>query len=245
MTNFKTYALPIAIVIAGALIAGTIYGTQGNAGLSTSKVKSVGDILNETMQPEVQVDAITDADHILGPKNAKIKLIVYTDPECPYCKMYHNTLNDLVKAHKNAGDVAVVYRLFPLDRLHPKAPKESEAFECAREVGGTDAFWKYADALFAATPSNNQLDLAKLYEFANQINLDPKLFKTCLDSGKYASKVAASADSGYRAGGVGTPYTIILINGEFIPLVDNNGDGIGAIPLAPLEKVLTGLAKNS
>jgi protein-disulfide isomerase len=157
--------------------------------------------------------------------------------------MYHETLNSLVKAHSSKGDVAVVYRLFPLDQLHPTARKDAEAFECANEVGGADSFWKYADALFTYTPTNNQSDSAKLYNLASQINLDSQKFKACLDSGKFASKISESVASANSAGAVGTPYTVINVGDEFLPLVDNNGNGIGAIPLEPLERILTGLSK--
>ena len=240
MNTIKTYALPLAIVVAGALIAGTIYFTQSKP---ATQGKTLGDITNDAMKPKVDIAPVTSADHILGPKNAKIKLIVYTDPECPFCKMYHDTLTALIRAHASKGDVAVVYRLFPLDQLHPKARKEAEAFECAADIGGADSFWKYGDALFAITPSNNQLDPAKLYTLADQINLDSQKFKTCLDSGKFASKVSESVASGNSAGAVGTPYTVINIGNEFLPLVDKSGSGVGAIPLAPLERVLTELSK--
>lgn len=244
MKTFNQYMLPLAIVIAGVIIAGTIYSSKGSSAKSPDK-RSVADIISggDSLKPKVDVQPITDADHTIGPKNAKVKLIIYTDPECPFCKMYHETITTLIQNHKAAGDLQVVYRMYPLESLHPKAPKESEAFECATEVGGADAFWKYADALFAITPSNNKLDPAKLYDLADKINLDKAKFKTCLDSGKYASQISNDVIAGEKAGGHGTPYSVVQVNGEFTPLVDNNGNGFGALPIRAIEQIVSEMGK--
>ena len=58
--------------------------------------------------------------------------------------------------------VAWGFRHFPLKQLHPKAVKEAEATECANELGGNDAFWKFIDKINEVTPANNKLDQAQL-----------------------------------------------------------------------------------
>ena len=234
MKKIQQYLLPIAIIVAGILIAGTIYATQHKTPV---KERSVAEIAQDALQPKIEVAPVSDADHIEGPLNAKVKLIVYTDPECPYCRIFHGTLQSLYTEHKAAGDLAIVYRMLPLER-HPKAPKESEAFECAHEIGGNDSFWKYADTLFANTPSNNNLDHDKLYDFANTINIDAAKFKTCLDSGKYAQKITDSVKAGIRAGGFGTPYSVVQVKDQFIPIVNSNGEGYGALPLNAMGQIV-------
>jgi len=242
MKKFQQYILPLAIVIAGVLISGTIYMSQNKSGAS-EKGKSVADIAQDALRPKIDVSAVTSADHIMGSINAKVKLIIYTDPECPFCKVFHNTTKALYEQHKSAGDLAIVYRLFPLESLHPKAPKESEAFECAAEIGGNDSFWKYADQVFDNTPSNNKLEPAKLYEFASAINLDASKFKTCLDGGKYAAKISEGIVAGSKAGGQGTPYSVVSVKGQFVPLVDANGNGYGALPLSAISQIISELSK--
>ncbi len=243
MKNIQPYILPLAIVIAGVLISGTIYMSQNQSGGASEKGKSVADIAQEALKPKINVAEVTKADHIKGSINAKVKLIVYTDPECPFCKNFHTTTNTLYEQRKAAGDLAIVYRMFPLESLHSKAPKESEAFECAAEIGGNDSFWKYADELFKNTPANNKLDPAKLYEFASAINLDSEKFKTCLDSGKYKSKIAEGVVAGSKAGAQGTPYSVVQVKGQFIPLVDANGNGYGALPLPAISQIISELSK--
>ncbi len=240
MNKFQPYILPLAIVIAGVLVSGTIYISQNP---SPKSGRSAAEIAQDALKPKIDVAPVTSADHILGSIDAKVKLIVYTDPECPFCKLYHNTAEALYEQHKSAGDLAIVYRMYPLESLHPKAPHESEAFECATEIGGNDSFWKYADQVFGNTPSNNGLDPAKLYDFANAINIDSTKFKTCLDGGKYTTKIAEGVVAGSKAGGQGTPYSVVQVKGQFVPLVDSSGSGYGALPLAAISQIISELSK--
>ncbi len=102
------------------------------------------------------VPTLRDGDYILGNKDADVIIYEYSDTECPFCKRFHATMHELI--NNNKGKVAFVYRQFPLDSIHPKTRKESEALLCAGELGGNDAFWKYLDTIFEITPSNNGLD---------------------------------------------------------------------------------------
>ena len=113
------------------------------------------------------------------------------------------------------GEVAWVYRHFPLESIHPKAPKEAEATECAAELGGNDVFWKYLDRVFEVTPSNNGLDPGLLSEIAEYVGLDRVKFENCLASGKYAKKISDQLEDAINSGARGTPYSILIApNGD-------------------------------
>ncbi len=152
---------------------------------------------------------LTPDDHIIGDlTTAKVILVEYSDLECPYCKVFHETLKTVVATYGNK--IAWVYRHFPLDSLHPKARKEAEASECAWEQGGNDGFWKYADKIFSITPSNNGLAPELLSYAAEKNGLDVKKFDECLASGRYAEKIQKSVEDGNRIGVEGTPYTLLI-----------------------------------
>ena len=161
----------------------------------------------------------TDRDHIRGNPAAPVTLVEYSDFECPFCKSFHPTVKKLVD--ESGGRVRWVYRHYPLDELHPvKARKEAVASECAAELGGNDAFWKFADRFFELTPSNNRTDIdTVLPRIAGEIGLDKARFASCLASGRHDRRIAEDAQDAAATGGRGTPWSLIVSkSGKTYPL---------------------------
>lgn len=240
--NYSNYITPGAIILAGVLIALALY-TRGNP---TELSNNGKDLVNGALTgPKVEFTDIKSTDHIRGSKDAKIIFIEYSDTECPFCKIYHQTMKKIFGEFSKDNDVAWVYRHFPIsygdNPLHKKAAKEAEATECAAELGGSDMFWKYLDEIYRITPSNDGLDLSKLPEIAVTVGLDKTKFSACLDSGKYAAKVKDSYDEALKAGAKGTPYTVVKYKNEFIPLLDANGNGLGALSYEVLKQIVNEL----
>jgi len=201
MDNSK-YLIPGAIVIAGVVIAGAVFMSNGSKTATLAAKSSHPDI---TLQP------VTSADHIQGSSDANIVAVEFSDLECPFCKQYQDTMHKLLDKYGKTKDFAWVYRQYPIPELHPKAPNEAAASECAAEQGGNDAFWKFIDQVYSVTPSNNKLDPAQLPAIAKQIGLDADKFSSCLSSGKFESKVADQVKQAKAAGGSGTPYSILVL----------------------------------
>ena len=156
-------------------------------------------------------------DHVYGNPNAPVSLIEYSDFECPFCKRFHATANEIVDAY--GGKVNWVYRHFPLSMHNPGAQKEAEASECVAQLAGNDAFWKFANAIYARTKSNgNGFPLDQLVPLGKEIGLDEKQLKECIDAAKYASRVQEDLDEGVQVGITGTPANFLLRNdtGEVI-----------------------------
>jgi len=216
--------IPTAIIIAGAIIAGSVIYTMKPAGsTSTDPLKS----------SQLAIKAVSANDHILGNPNAKIKIIEYSDTSCPFCKVFHNTMRRIMADYGKTGDVAWVYRHFPIDKegtrpdggiLHPNAGREAQALECADALGGNDKFWAYTNRLYEITPSvtaaaPNGLDLRELPRIAEYVGLNVTEFKACLDSGRYKDKVEAQYMDGINMGITGTPSSIIITpSGKNIPI---------------------------
>ena len=215
--------VPLAIVVAGALIAGALFFTNKNKTQDPDAAKLNGTVKE---QSGIKIEPVTGDDHILGNPKAPIMIVEFSDTECPYCKTFHATMHQVIDTYGKTGKVAWVYRHFPIDNIHSKARKEAEATECAAELGGNDGFWKYLDNLYKITPSNNELDLSLLPKIAEDSGLDKEKFVTCLDSGKYADKVEKDYQDAVAAGGQGTPYPVIITKREKIPINE------GAIPFS-------------
>jgi protein-disulfide isomerase len=207
----NSWATPIAIIIAGGLIGFAIFlgektsptiAKQPIALPPTPEIKQKGNL--EAMAP------ITKEDHVRGSLNAPVKIVEYSDTECPFCKRFHNTMKEVMSKEGKEGKVAWVYRHLPLDRLHSKARKEAEATECAGELGGNDKFWAYLDRLMEITPANNRLDLAELPKIAEYVGLNTVKFNECLTSGRYAKKIEGHAQNAAATGGSGTPWSIVV-----------------------------------
>lgn len=228
MENKQSLSIPVAIIIAGALIASGIY-MSGKSNTPSNSAKNAA-----PTKQNVSIEAVGPSDHVLGDRKAPIMLVVYSDIECPFCKRFHETLKTLVKNY--SGKLSVAFRHFP---VHQNSIKEGEAVECAAEVGGNDAFWKYLDTIFAETKSNNGIDLARLPGIASEIGLDVAKFNTCLSSGKFAKKIEQDRDIVTKAGAQGTPYSVIFANKETIPLTQ------GALPFADMKVIIDTIIKNS
>jgi protein-disulfide isomerase len=178
--------------------------TTGQMGQPTV-APAAGNQGNDQFGSADQVEPVSDNDWIKGSKNARVMLIEYSDLECPYCKRFHPTAQQAVDSYN--GQVAWVFRHFPLPQLHPEAPKKAEAVECAGEQQGQEGFWKLVDKLEAADPA---IALAQLSQTADSLGLDGDQLQTCIDSGKYTSKVSTQMQSGTLAGVTGTPGNILL-----------------------------------
>ncbi|MEI6580957.1 MAG: thioredoxin domain-containing protein [bacterium] len=204
-----------AILIAGVIIAGAIL----LKGQQSPTVNPDG----SPKLSDIKIKAVSPDEHIAGNPNAKVVIVEYSDSECPFCKVFQNTMNQVIS--QTSGKVAWVYRHYPIAELHPKAFNEALAMECAWEQGGNDVFWKYANELFARTESNNKLDPNELPKIATSLGLNIDTFYTCLSTEKYGDKIKAEMADGSKAGVNGTPNSFILKNGKIVDTIQ------GAEPL--------------
>ena len=229
--------LVISIIVAAVIIAGAIIiskrqssvdmpQNQASDGINIDVPKSDQEKIKKAMNP------ITDKDHIKGAKDAKIVLVEYLDFECPFCKRFHFTMNKIVEEYE--GDVAWVYRHFPLDVLHPKnARKAALASECVASMAGNDAFWRFTDKYFEITPANDQTDLEKtLPELAKVAGVSYTELVKCIDSKRFADNVEEDLQNAQATGGQGTPWNIIVTkDGRYLPLS-------GAMPYETMKKII-------
>src|SRR3989344_9132790 len=211
MQEEQKISVPVAIVVASIIVALAIIYTNRNGSLIPKKDSGELELAGETSQKKLadNLKPVSAKDHILGNPNAPVKIVEFSDIECPFCKSFHPTMKRIVDTYGKEGQVAWVYRHFPL-QIHPKAVPEAYATECATEQGGNDIFWKYLDKMFEMSASNNQTDPAVMSQVAKSLGLDVQKFESCLNSGRYEALVNESIEDGLAAGVSGTPHSIVI-----------------------------------
>lgn len=218
----------VVSIVGMFLLAGKVGRTSGNA--SVTAENTAPSATGSPTQPAGNVKPVGKDDHVRGAKNPKVYLVEYSDFECPFCKNFHPTMQQVLQEY--GDDIAWVYRHYPLS-FHANAPKEAEASECANELGGADAFWKYADKIFERTTANGTgFALDKLVPLAKEIGLNEGKFKSCLDSGKFKAHVDQDFSEGTTAGVNGTPATFVVKSDGSSQLIS------GALPYAQVKQVI-------
>lgn len=219
--NKSSWLVPVAIVACLLMIAGAVYYKDAGRPAKDSAIWPAG--LEKIIEKPQGIDIstfspITSDDKVKGSVDAPLKLVVYTDLECPACKLYHQQLLSLEEDYIKTGKLAIVLRNFPLDSLHAKARQEHLATECVAGLGGQDKYWQVVDKIFEITTSNDGLDLAKLPEIAKGVGIDEKDFQACMDTKKYADDIEADVQEAIKMGAKGTPFSVLVTKNINIPI---------------------------
>jgi protein-disulfide isomerase len=221
MKKEQIYAGLVVLVVVLLVIAGSLWTKNTEPQVSQVDLNLGQKNSNPATPGTANLDAlpaVSASDHIKGSLNAPVKIVVYSDLECPFCKTFHWELMKAYQEFGASGQVAIVYRNFPIDSLHPKARNEAAAAECVAEIGGNDKYWQFLDKLFTVTPSNNGLDPAQLPILAQSVGISAKDFQTCLASGKYAAEVGAEVLEAEKLGAQGTPFPVVVTATSKTPL---------------------------
>ena len=215
--------LSSSIIIAGAIIAIAIIYVKKPV-TTTLPSKNTEEVVRK-----VNLSPVSSKDNVMGNPNARIKIVEYSDPSCPFCKTFNATMHQIMEKYEKTGNVAWIYRSLPLDApdgngnvLHKNARRESQAIECAGIVGGQQNFWSYQKKLYEITPSVTAsspegMDQKQLTLIAKDLGIDLIDFGQCIDSQNAISKVSEQELSGINAGVTGTPTSFFVLDKSINP----------------------------
>jgi len=210
----SSIAIPLAIVFGFGLIALAIYFS----GIGKTAPAATGNVPTQPAVAETKIRPVDGSDNIKGNPNAPILVVEYSDYDCPFCKSFHETMNQIMNEYGVDGKIAWVYRQFPISQLHPNSPRISEAALCVGDVAGNDAFWKFSDQIFQERSINEATNITKLPEYAVTAGADKAAFMSCLESGKMKEEVTASYNEAVAAGIQGTPHSFVLVGNQQAPI---------------------------
>lgn len=161
----------------------------------------------------------------LGPKDAKVTIIEFSDFECPYCKRSQNVNRTLRKKYK--GKIRWVFRDYPLP-FHPNAMYAHMAVNCSIEQ---NKYWDYFNILFQ---NSGKLAKENVIKLAGDAGLDTEKLQACLQNEqKMKAEIQVDLEDGKKLGVNGTPA--FFINGIMIE---------GAQPLAKFVEIIDKELKN-
>jgi len=142
----------------------------------------------------------------LGPIQAPLTIIEFSDYRCPSCKQHHPVTQQLQE--KFSGRIRWIVKDFPLGG-NEMSVVAAEAAHCAGDQG---KFWQYRDLLFEA---DDDLSREKLDDYARQLGLNLDVFAQCLETRKYREQIANDIEEGRKVGVDVTPS--FIMNGKLIP----------------------------
>ena len=144
----------------------------------------------------------TDGYPSIGPENAPIVIVEFSDFNCQYCGVFARTTFPVLIS-KYSKDIRFVYRHAPLG---PASSFEAaKASMCAYDQ---DYFWEYHDALFE---NQDRLGAGLYTEIAASLELDLPAFNACLENNDYMDLIEADLDFALTTGVRATPT--FFING--------------------------------
>lgn len=220
--------------------AGGYMGLPGLAVVALPVVLTVGGyvgyprVYDTTACPEKSTEEDLCTQPLMyGKPDAPIKIVEYSDYQCPFCSMTHFALRQAVENYPE--DVSLEHVHFPLDiacndllnrPFHGHACETARASVCAERQ---DRFWDFNDWLYT---HQKRIGRKEMSEIAKDLDLDVEAFDRCMQDPTSLDAVIdgierAKETKYVKQGQVGTP--IIFINDK---------SHMGAINYEELEKFL-------
>ena len=214
--------LTVLAFAAGILLGYTVWGMDSSR--ETAQIANQPDAAVAeapvTEQPQYRrYDIPIKGSYTLGPADAPITFVEFSDYQCPYCRRWHDEVYEpLLAAYP--GRIKFVYRHLPLTSIHPDAFPAAEAAMCA---GEQDAYWQFHEKLFG----NETLGSSVYLQYAQDLGLNMQSFESCVNEHKYQEAVQADVDFAIDLGIRSTPT--FFINGLAV---------VGAQPLDVFKQVI-------
>jgi protein-disulfide isomerase len=226
-THLLIALLPIVLLL--GLVIGMVLGVYiwgGSSGIAelfgraTEEAAPSAAAAPSAPSAPIEVDVSADDDPSIGPADAPVTIIEFSDFQCPYCTRFRDeTLDQILDTY--GDEVRFVYRDFPLTSMHQYSLGAAVAAECADDQG---MFWEMHDMIFA---NQSALDSESLRGYAEDLGLDMDAFDDCVADDSTRDEVLADLADGQSYGVQGTPS--FFINGQLL---------VGAQPFTAFQNII-------
>ncbi len=160
---------------------------------------------------DLSLGVLHSTDNVKGTASSSVVIMEYSDFECPACRSYYPIVREVVQEF--GGQIAFVYRHFPLTSIHKNAEYASRASESAKKQG---KFWEMHDLLFEKQSewADSKDPNIQFKSYAKLLSLDLNKFEIDINSDEVKNFVRGHRLHAIKSGLNGTPT--FFINGEKI-----------------------------
>lgn len=228
-----SFGVPLAIIVAGLIIAGAIYFTNKGNTSDTTTGDTAGTDTAQAQDEEfpTATTVIGDSPYLGDIKKAKVALVEYTDYQCPYCARHaSDTKPSILSDYVDTGKIIYVVRNFPLDFHGQIAIDSAHAGLCVNELAGAKSYFEFYSQGFSLTSTE------ELASIAQGLGVDMEKYNTCMSENRYKDQIDTDMADGTKAGVQGTPGFVIGVLDE-----DGNVDGkliAGAYPYESFKTII-------
>jgi len=209
----------LGLALAVTMIPGTVVSKTTEV---TSQANQIAEYWNALPRTELPIKS---GDGTLGTPAAKVRIVEFSDFQCPFCQRAASTLHQALEPMKDR--VYFAFKNFPLDNkcnpkldhpMHANACNLAQLAFCAKEKG---KFWEYHDTVFGfeeklleGSIDALQAKLAKIFPAGD--------FKACLESTSARQNVREDIELGIKLDVRATPS--LYINGKkmVLPITEEN-----------------------
>ena len=202
------YTVPIEVTVNGQTDKGTVFISKDG------KTFLRGEMFDTAANPYADnlSKLHTEGNPSVGPADARVTVVVFSDFQCPHCRELSNTLATVIPEYPQ---VRFVFKDFPLTQIHPWAETAAIGAHCAF-MQSPKAFAPVDTQIFAEQELLSAENIwEKLVSYATQAGLDPAAFKSCMSSPEAKAAVNASREEGIALSITSTPT--LFVNGH--PLI--------------------------
>jgi protein-disulfide isomerase len=167
-----------------------------------------------------------------GSDTKDLEMVEFADFQCPHCKEAQANMEKLATDFPKAR---IVFQNYPLEKIHPEAKRAASYGACVAKLGGNNAFFQFASAVFEGQDGLNSADGATLTlnSAVTKAGQDPTKIAACATTPETDKEVESSVKLAEDVNVSQTP--ILMVNGRQIP--------VGSVPYDILKKIVEYQAK--
>ncbi len=167
-----------------------------------------------------------------GPASKDLELVEFADFQCPHCKEAQANMDKLATDFPKAR---IVFQNYPLAKIHPESVTAASYGVCVTKLGGSEAFFRFATAVFDGQDGLATADGAALTlnSAVTKAGIDPAKVAACVALPETGAAVEKSVKLAQSLNVNQTPT--LMINGRQVP--------IGGVPYETLKQIVAYQAK--